>query len=616
VAEVHEALVAAAKSLPRSPGVYLFKNVRGRVLYVGKAKDLRSRVAQYLSGHDSRPMVPFLVEAAVGVSVTEVRTEKEAFILEDTLIKKHRPKYNVRLRDDSGFLHLRIDPKAVWPRYVVTREVDDGARHFGPYSSAHRARLTLEFLSRRFPLRTCTDDEMKRRKRPCLLHQMHRCLAPCVDQCSTEDYDEQVAQSILFLEGKNKELLGRLHKRMLQHAEAEEFEDAARVRDLIRAVEASLEAQITVGSQGGNQDAWAIVREGERAMAVLLPYRAGRMQEARSFPADGVVGENHEVLASLMMAWYRTAFRIPSVVLVSEPMADAELLEEVLGERIGRRVSVRYPQRGDWVKVVALAQKNAAGALRRARLRDARTDQALDRLAEVARLPRRPHHIECFDNSNIQGTDPVASQVVFIDGVPDRARYRRYRVRSVEGPDDYATMREILERRVKRSRKPESKPSDALPDLIVVDGGKGQVSVVLAVLADLGCHEQAVIGLAKPRVEHARGDRHAVDKVVVPGIKDAQRLRSNDPALLLLQALRDESHRTAVQFHRKVRLKSRLGSELDQISGVGASRRKALLTRFGSVAGVRSASVEELTQLPGIGESLAKSILAALGVQD
>jgi excinuclease ABC subunit C len=340
------------------------------------------------------------------------------------------------------------------------------------------------------------------------------------------------------------------------------------------------------------------------------------MQEARSFPADGVVGENHEVLASLMMAWYSNAFRIPSMLLVSETMEDGDLLAEVLGERRGRRVTVRCPQRGDPVKVVALAQKNAAGALRRARLRDARTDQALDRLVEVARLSRRPHHIECFDNSNIQGTDPVASQVVFIDGVPDRSRYRRYRVRSVQGPDDYATMREILERRIKRSRKPDSKPSDALPDLVVVDGGKGQVSVVLAVLADLGVHDLAVIGLAKPRVEHARGDRHAVDKVVVPGIKDAQRLRSNDPALLLLQALRDESHRTAVQFHQKIRRKSRLGSELDQIPGVGTSRRKALLTRFGSVAGVRSASVEELTQLPGIAEGLAKSILAALMVRD
>jgi excinuclease ABC subunit C len=289
------------------------------------------------------------------------------------------------------------------------------------------------------------------------------------------------------------------------------------------------------------------------------------------------------------------------------------ILEEVLGERRGRTVEVRRPVRGDKVRVVELALKNAEGALRRALLRHARTDEALDRLQEVARLGRRPHHIECFDNSNIQGTDPVASQVVFIDGIPDRQRYRRYRVRSVQGPDDYATMREILERRVKRSRKPDAKPEDALPDLIVVDGGKGQVSVVQAVLADLGAHNQPVIGLAKPRVEVARGDRFAVDKVVVPGLKDPQRLRSNDPALLLLQALRDESHRTAVQYHRKVRRSNRLISELDGIPGVGPARRKALLTRFGSVQGVRSASVEELTQLSGVGPALATAILAALG---
>lgn len=610
---VHDALDAAARDLPRGPGVYLFKDRRGRVVYVGKAKDLKSRVAQYIDGHDERPMVPHLMAVATSVDVTEVRTEKEALILENTLIKKHRPRYNVRLRDDSSFLHLKIDPTSRWPRYHITRDRGGGARYFGPYASAQRARMTLEFLSRRFPLRTCTDEEMKRRKRPCLLHQMHRCIAPCVEGCSPEEYRQVVEQSMLFLDGKNKELIGSLNQQMMVHAEREEFEDAARVRDVIRAVQSSLEAQIASDGHQGNHDAWAIVREGERAMVVVIPVRGGRMHEARAFPADGVVGENGEVLASLLLTWYDSASLIPDLVLVSEESKDILLLEEVLADRRGKAVEVRRPVRGGKVRVLELAMKNADGALRRARLRHARTDEALDRLQELARLGRRPHHIECFDNSNIQGSDPVASQVVFIDGIPDRKRYRRYRVRSVQGPDDYATMREILERRVKRSRKADAKEEDAMPDLIVVDGGKGQVSVVRAVLADLGAHNQPVIGLAKPRVEMARGDRFAVDKVVVPGLKDPQRLRSNDPALLLLQALRDESHRTAVQFHRKVRLSSRLVSELDGIPGVGPARRKALLTRFGSVQGVRSATVEELTQLDGVGSSLARSILEALG---
>jgi len=614
--EIHDALIYAAADLPRGPGVYLFKNARGRVLYVGKAKDLRARVSQYLSGHDDRPMVPFLMAAATAVDVTEVRTEKEAYILEDTLIKKHRPRYNVTLRDDSGFLHLRIDPKSPWPRYRVTREVDSKASHYGPYASAHRARLTLEFLSRRFPLRTCTDEELKRRKRPCLLHQMHRCLAPCVDLFSEETYGSVVSESMLFLEGKNKELLGRLHERMLTHAESEAFEDAARVRDLIKAVEASLEGQITVDSRGGDRDAWAIVRDGERAMVVMLPFRGGRMQEARANPVESALGSDEEVLSAMLMAWYNTAMRIPAEVLVSHQLDDAGILAEIFGERRGRKVSVRAPQRGDKLRAVELATKNATSAMRRALLRDARTDKALERLQEVARLPRLPRHIECFDNSNIQGTDPVASQVVFIDGVPERRRYRRYKVRSVQGPDDYATMAEILERRVRRARKADAKPEDALPDLIVVDGGKGQVSVVLAVLSDLGCHDLPIIGLAKPRVEHARGERHAVDKVVVPGIKDPQRLRSNDPALLLLQALRDESHRTAVNYHRRVRRKARLGSELDGINGVGPSRRRALLTRFGSVSGVRGATIEELSAVSGIGTSLAREIIAALSRRD
>jgi excinuclease ABC subunit C len=616
VDEVHEALRHAASDLPHGPGVYLFKNTRGRVVYVGKARDLHVRVHQYLNGHDDRAMVPFLIRAAVTVDVTEVRTEKEAYILEDTLIKKHRPRYNVMLRDDTAFLHLAIDPNGHWPRYSMTREVGGRVRYFGPYASAHRARLTLEFLSRRFPLRTCTDAELARRKRPCLLHQMHRCLAPCVDLCSAETYGAVVKESMLFLEGKNTELLVRLERRMVVHAEAEEFEEAARVRDLIKAVEASLEAQITMDSRGGNRDVWSIVRDGDRAMVLMLPFRGGRMQEAREMPVEGALGTDSAVLSALLMAWYSQPGRSVPEVVLGAPVDDAEILSEIFAERAGRRVQIRVPERGDKLKAVALATKNATSALRRARLRDARTGTALERLREVARLPRLPRHIECFDNSNIQGTDPVASQVVFIDGVPARKRYRRYKVRSVTGPDDYATMAEILSRRIKRSRMAEAKPTDVLPDLIVVDGGKGQVSVVLAVLADLGCHDLPVIGLAKPRVEHARGDRHAVDKVVVPGIKEPVRLRSNDPALLLLSALRDESHRTAVAYHRRVRLKSRLVSALDDIPGVGPARRRALLTRFGSVTGVRGATVVELGAVPGVGPALAAVILDALGRSD
>ena len=326
-------------------------------------------------------------------------------------------------------------------------------------------------------------------------------------------------------------------------------------------------------------------------MAVLLPYGAGRMQESRAF-LQTVWWARTGTAGTLMMAWYAHPTRIPAEVLAGTPLEDEGALAEVLRERKQAKVTVRTPQRGEKTQAVGLAMKNAESALRRARLKDARNDQALTRLAEIARLPRAPRHIECFDNSNIPGSDPVSSQVVFIDGAPDRSRYRRYKVRSVQGPDDYATMCEILERRVKRSRKPDAKPADVLPDLIVVDGGKGQVSVVQAVLADLGCHSLPVIGLSKPRTEHARGERHALDKVVVPGIKEPIRLRSNDPALLLLAALRGESHRTAVRYHQKTRRARRLVSELDGIPGVGPSRRVALLTRFGSVAGVRSASLD------------------------
>jgi len=602
-------LVAA---LPRSPGVYLFKDNRGRVVYVGKAKDLRVRVRQYLSGTDGRVQVPFLMRVVVDVDVTEVDTEKEALILENTLIKKHRPRYNVLQRDDTSFLHLRIDPSSSWPRFEVVRSLSGTGKHFGPYSSAHRARRTLEYLGRRFSLRTCSDAELARRSRPCLLYEMHRCLAPCVDRCTSAEYEDIVEESILFLEGRNSELLKRLESRMALASSMERYEEAAKTRDLIRAIEASIESQVVVDLSRGFRDCWSMARAGDRAMAVLLPVRGGSMQEARRFPMDGRMGTDAALLSTLLNTFYEPGAEIPPEVLLDQQPDQAQALAEVLSDRRGSRVQIKVPQRGDKRKVVALARKNAVGALDRSISRDDARNAALDRLQEVARLPHRPVRIECFDNSNIQGSDPVASMVVFLDGVPHKPAYRRYKVKTVQGPDDYATMREILGRRVRRALSEKAKSEDDLPDLIVVDGGKGQVSVVLAVLSDLGVHDVPVIGLAKPRRERARGDRFAVDKIVVPGIKEPQRLRSGDPALRLLQALRDESHRTAVRYHRWTRRKRNLSSVLDSIPGVGPGRRTALLVHFGSVKGVRAATEAEIGGVPGIGPTLAGVIRAAL----
>ena len=608
-----------AASLPRSPGVYLFKDGRGRVLYVGKAKDLRARVRQYLLGQDERFMVRFLVQAAADIDVVMVRSEKEALILENTLIKKHRPRYNAKLVDDSAFLHLRIDPRADWPSYSMVREIqDDGARYFGPYHSASRARATLSFLERRFPLRTCSDTELSRRKRPCLLHQMGRCIAPCVGLCTAEAYAEEVEQSMLFLDGKDTELMRRLERRMLARAEAERFELAARDRDLMAAIKASIERQAVVDRKQGERDVWAVHVEGEQGVVVLLPVRRGLMQEALPLPFEDAETDEGELLSSFLNRWYQEGQPIPPEILLSTRPADMEALEEVLSERRGSAVKLHVPLIGDKRRLIDLALRNARHALSRDGGAN-RSLRALEDLQAVCRLPRLPRRIECFDNSNIQGTDPVAAMVVFIDGRPQPGEYRRYRVKTVVGADDFATMREILDRRFRRALDAEERADRrgwGKPDLLVVDGGKGQVSAAAAVLADLGIHDVPLIGLAKPRTEHKYGDREATDKIVLPDVKDPIRLRDNRPALNILQAIRDESHKTAIGYHRKVRQRRQLGSVLDELPGVGEARRKALLSHFGSVKALRGATAEQLAEVEGFGPKLAARVAMALRAQE
>jgi len=622
-------LADRADSLPRQPGVYLWKDAQGRVLYVGKAKDVRARVRQYLNGHDTRFMVRFLVDAAVDIECVVVRSEKEALILENTLIKKHRPRYNAKLVDDSSFLHVRIDPRQPWPAYTMVRAIeDDGARYLGPYHSASRARATLAFLERRFPLRTCSDAELARRKRPCLLHQMGRCLAPCVGLCTSQEYAVEVEQSLLFLEGRDKELLRRLEARMLEHAGAERFEQAARDRDLIKAVKASIERQAVVDRRQGERDVWAVHRDtehgdGEQGVVLLLPVRRGLMQEALPLPfqeplpplsQDEEGQAEGELLSTFLNRWYGEGSDIPGEILLSTTPSDQQALEELLSERRGAAVRLHVPQRGEKRRLVDIALRNA----RHAMTRDGganRSLQALEDLQGVCRLSRLPRRIECFDNSNIQGTDPVAAMVVFIDGRPAPAEYRRYRVKTVVGADDFATMREILQRRFSRALDAEitdDRRGWGRPDLLVVDGGKGQVNAARAVLSDLGIHDVPLIGLSKPRTERRRGERDATDKIVIPGVKDPLRLRHNRPALNLLQALRDESHRTAIGYHRKVRQRRKLGSVLDELPGVGVTRRKALLAHFGSVKALRGATAAQIAEVEGFGPKLAQRVAAAL----
>lgn len=625
-----ELLERRAAALPREPGVYLFKDGRGKVLYVGKARDLRARVRQYLTGTDERLMVPYLVAASRDVDAVVVRTDKEALILENTLIKEHRPRYNVKLVDDASFLHLRIDTRGAWPRYTLVRNiVDTDARHFGPFTSASRARATLEVLNRRFPLRTCTDRELRSRKRPCLLHQMGRCIAPCVNLCTRADYGRVVEESLLFLEGRNDELIRRLQAQMEAAAEELEFEEAARLRDLISSIQATIERQSIADDKLGERDAWGIVSEGSRGTIALLPIRQGMMQQAITWSFDVMPGEGGaeglgETLSSLLNTWYDGRAELPPEVLLSERPHDLDALAEVLGERRGKRIDVRVPQRGRKRRLIEIAVENARSAGVRAEAGRTERDKALAEIQSLCQLQQAPRRMECFDNSNIQGSDPVAAMAVFVEGQPARGEYRRYRVKTVVGSDDYASMAEILTRRLRRGLE-----EGNLPDLIVVDGGKGQLNVARAVFRDLGIAEQreqkagvaggrpvvGLVGLAKPRTEHARGDREASDKIVLPGVKNPLRPAGASRGLRMMQALRDETHDTAVRYHRKVRRRRTLQSDLDQLPGVGATRRKALLSHFGSMAAIRAASPDQLAEVPGLGRVLAERLHEALRQQ-
>lgn len=598
-----------AAHLPTSAGVYLYKDRKGRVIYVGKAVNVRARVRQYLSGQDGRVMVPFLVAAAHDIDCVVVATEKEALLLENTLIKKHRPRFNVKLRDDSNYLHLRLDLREPWPRYRVVRNIGgDGARYFGPYASAQKARETLSYLQRIFPLRTCTDAVLKSRKRPCILHQMGRCGAPCVGLVTPSAYQQVAQESTQLLEGRLRGVIDGLTDRMMAAAEEERFEEAARLRDLVRSIQATVEKQAVVDVKQADRDVWGVARDGLVVAIAVLPVREGVVSEPTTQVARGVVEEEAELLSSALNDYYTEGTVIPPQVLLPVLPPDHAALGVVLGERAGHKVKLLAPERGEKVELLALARANASAALKRARSDVSRTDDALAEIAKIAGLSSPPHRMECFDNSHLAGTNPVASMAVFLDGKPARQEYRRYRIKTAAPGDDYGAMKEILERRIRRGLA----PGGELPDLLVIDGGKGQLGVVLAVLSDLGVPDLPVIGISKPRTEHARGERDATDKIVLPGVKDPLRMAPHHPALRMLQYLRDETHKTAVGYQRKVRTAAQLTTALDGIAGVGPARRKALLRAFGSVQRLLEVSESEIAAAPGVGAAVAKKVVAAL----
>src|SRR6266542_3867465 len=635
--------------LPAEPGCYLMKDRAGEVVYVGKASSLRSRVRSYFDAGrgDDRAFVALLDDLLGDIDVIVTRSEKEAVLLENELIKKHHPRFNVRLRDDKDFIVLRLDERHPYPRLEVRRarqKRDDGARYFGPYSSASSIRETLRIVNRWFQLRTCTDHVFEHRKRPCILFQIHRCPAPCVYEIPPEEYRQSVEDAVEFLEGREGELTERLRRRMAEAAGAQRYEDAARLRDQLIAVERSLEKQRVLMADDADRDVFGVYREGPDLVIAVLSMRRGKLQDARTYPFRQQEFPAEETLSSFLALYYEQN-PAPEEVLLPLEVEGAWALAEVLSDRRGRKVKLLTPQRGAKADLLEVAARNAAQGFRSWHEKDERREEALASLARALRLAQEPRWVECYDISTFQGAIAEGSGVSMKDGEPDKANYRRYKVKGIAGQDDFAMLYEVITRRLKRALA-----EACFPDLLVIDGGKGQLNAALAAAHDLGVATKPVpgnegvpfvemAGLAKSRlveygtarvVSGRRRARSAAaelvdaadaaqrgfvselertpERIFLPGRKDPLVLRQNSAELFLLARLRDGAHRFAITFHRKLRRSRNFRSVLEEISGIGEGRRKALLRTIGSLKRVKEASLEEIARVEGFGPKAAQAV--------
>lgn len=613
-----EQLLEKVALFPTGPGVYTFLDDRSRVVYVGKAKNLRSRVRSYLreAADDGRLFYRFLVRSLHDVQFFSTASEKEALLLENTLIKRHRPRWNVKLTDDKSFLQIEVTTHGPWPRARLVRATTRGKKGevFGPYASARSVRETLRLVKRWFPLRTCSDAELRQRTRPCIEYEMGRCLAPCVDRCTPEEYGQAVEEAVLFLSGKDDTLLPRLRDRMAEHSQALRYEQAARVRDQLRAIERTLEGQRVAVEGGGDQDVLGVAGHEGGVVVLLLQVREGQVTEPRTFELRTELPPA-EALNAFLGQYYSEGRYVPREVLLPLEVEDGPLLAEVLSDRRGAQVAVKAHVRGDRRALLELAGKNAALALATGEERRRVTREVLAGLQETLGLAAPPARIECFDVSTIQGSFTVASQVRFSDGEPDPTGYRTYKVRTVIGQDDFAAMEEVLGRRLRRGVA-----EDDLPDLIVVDGGPSQLARALAAARAAGvpAERTALVGLAKARRpapgRPAEHDPRTFERVHRPGGGAPILLSPASLECRFLARVRDAAHRAAVGYHRELRRKSALRSGLEEVPGVGPKRRLELLRRFGSLKRIRAASVDQLAEV--VPRPVAEAIAEFVGRAD
>jgi excinuclease ABC subunit C len=611
-------LEATLKRLPDRPGVYLLKDASGGVLYVGKAQSLRHRVRSYWQKHTPAMgeghRIRSVIDRVADVEVTEVDSVSEALLLENNLIKRFKPRFNVRLKDDKSYPYIKVTLADDFPRVERTRKlVNDGSRYFGPYASATSVDESMNLVRRLFPFRTCTidiTDGERALQRPCLLYHIKRCQGPCIEAISKADYRADIEQVELFLEGRQETLVKALRREMLSASDRQDYERAAGHRDKIRAIERTMESQKMAAFARTELDLAGMARQDNQAAVTLFIIRDGKMIGRDVYLLDAArEASDAEVLTSFLEQYYTRATSIPREIYVPAAVTDAADLQTFLGEKRGGPVHLRTPQRGEKRDLLGLAERNAAETLAREQARwladQGKTLAALEELAAALDVPGAPFRIECYDISTFQGSESVGSMVVFEDGKPRTGEYRRFRIRTVEGPNDVASHQEVLRRRFRATKSGEEGNEEerrwAMPDLVIVDGGKPQVNAAKVVLDELGLHDLPLAGLAKEREE-----------LFLPGRSDPVVLPATSSALYLVQRLRDEAHRFAITYHRTLRDRRTVRSAFDDLPGVGPKRKRELLKVFGSIKRVREAPVDQIASVPGISRALAERIKATL----
>ena len=601
-----DALSDQLANVSTGPGVYIMKDTQRRIIYVGKARNLKKRLQSYFQkGRPHDPKTMMLLSKIVSFEVIITHTEKEALILESNLIKRHRPRYNVVLKDDKRYPALRLDLSEPYPDLVIVRKIqNDGALYFGPYASAGAVRQTLKFIQKTFKLRKCRNKTFSNRTRPCINYQMGLCLGPCCTDVDPGVYGEIVKEVIAFLRGRTPALIRKINREMLAAAHLKDFEKAAELRDKLFALQKTLERQVSVSTDFKDRDVIGMTGQNGILVTTLLRVRGGFLLGSRHFFFTGTVGSFPEQMAVFLHQYYAYQQNIPAEIITSHAPEDQGLIKEHLSDKRGRKVHILVPTRGEKSLLVRMAIQNARSELQeRIRQGQGQTLQ-LERLQKKLHLKLMPRRIECFDNSNLSGTEPVSGMVVFQDGQAQTKEYRRYKLKRLEKPDDYAYMAEVLQRRLGKGEA--SRP---FPDLLMVDGGRGQLGIAMEVLTRLQLTNSFdVLGIAK----HDKQRGESQDKIYLPGRANAVQFGRDSDLLVFLQRIRDEAHRWAIRFQRQIRQKKAMRSVLEDIPGVGPKKRAILLKHFGGIDNIRRASAEQLQVLPGITEQLARQILSFL----